>query len=232
MKVFIAELFGTAVLVLMGCGSAVLTGYGPAFPMGMLPVALTFGLSVTAMAYAIGPVSGCHINPAVTLGVWASGRMPTSQVPGYIIAQLIGGVAGAFILYLIVTGKVAGYDLAKDGLGANGWGEGYLGAYGLGSAVLAELVGTVIFLATILGVTQKEGGHPASAGLAIGLTLVLVHLVFINVTGVSVNPARSLGPAIFIGGKALSQLWLFLVVPSIGGLIAGFLFRVGLFEAE
>jgi aquaporin Z len=232
MKVFIAELFGTAVLVLMGCGSVVLAGYGPSFPMGMLPVALTFGLSVTAMAYAIGPVSGCHINPAVTLGVWAAGRMPTSQVPGYIIAQLIGGVAGAFVLYLMTTGKIAGYDVAKDGLGQNGWGEGYLGAFGLRSAILAELVGTVIFLAAILGVTQREGGHPATAGLAIGLTLVLVHLVFINVTGVSVNPARSLGPAIFVGGKALSQLWLFLIVPSIGGIIAGLLFRTRLLAAE
>jgi aquaporin Z len=184
------------------------------------------------MAYAIGPVSGCHINPAVTLGVWAAGRMPTSQVPGYIIAQLIGGIAGAFVLYLMTTGKIAGYDVAKDGLGQNGWGEGYLGAYGLRSAILAELVGTGIFLAAILGVTQREGGHPATAGLAIGLTLVLVHLVFINVTGVSVNPARSLGPAIFAGGKALSQLWLFLIVPSIGGIIAGLLFRTGLLAAE
>jgi aquaporin Z len=231
MKAFIAELFGTAVLVLMGCGSVVLAGYGPSFPMGMLPVALTFGLSVTAMAYAIGPISGCHINPAVTLGVWAAGRMPTGRVISYIVAQLIGGIVGAFVLYLMTTGKIAGYDLAKDGLGQNGWGEGYLGGFGLRSAILAELLGTIIFLAAILGVTQNEGGHPATAGLAIGLTLVLVHLVFINVTGVSVNPARSLGPALFAGGKALSQLWLFLIVPSIGGLIAGSLFRIGLFEA-
>ena len=227
---FVAELFGTAVLVLMGCGSVVLAGYGPSFPLGMLPVALTFGLSVTAMAYAIGPVSGCHINPAVTLGVWAAGRMPTSQVPVYIVAQLIGGILGAAILYLMATGKLAGYDIAKNGLGRNGWGEGYLGGYGMGSAMLAEFIGTLIFLAAILGVTHEEGGQPATAGLAIGLTLVLVHLVFINVTGVSVNPARSLGPALFAGGDALSQLWLFLVVPSVGGLVAGFLYRIKLLE--
>src|SRR5262249_8684959 len=162
----------------------------------------TFGLSVTAMAYAIGPISGCHINPAVTLGVWAAGRMPTSEVIGYIIAQLVGGVVGAGVLYLIATGKLAGYDVAKDRLGQNGWGEGYRGGFGTGSAILAEFLGTLIFLAAILGVTQREGGHPATAGLAIGLTLVLVHLVFINVTGVSVNPARSLGPALFAGSKA------------------------------
>ena len=147
------------------------------------------------MAYAIGPVSGCHINPAVTLGVWAAGRMPTSRVLGYIIAQLIGGILGAWILYLMATGKLAGYDVAKDGLGQDGWGEGYGGGYGMGSAILAEFLGTLIFLAAILGVTQEDGGHPATAGLAIGLTLALVHIVFINVTGVGVNPARSLGPA-------------------------------------
>jgi aquaporin Z len=228
---YIAELFGTAVLVLLGCGSVVLAGYGPAFPVGMLPVAFAFGLSVMAMAYGIGPISGCHINPAVTLGVWAAGRMPTSEVPGYIIAQLIGGVVGAGLLYLLATGKLAGYDVAKDGLGQNGWGEGYLGGFGTGSAILAEFLGTLIFLVAILGSTQKTGGHPATAGLVIGLTLVLIHIVFINVTGVSVNPARSLGPALFAGSKALSQLWLFLIVPSVGGLVAGLLFRSKLFES-
>ncbi len=231
MNKYIAELFGTAVLVLMGCGSVVLAGYGPSFPVGMLPVALTFGLSVTAMAYGIGPISGCHINPAVTLGVWAAGRMPTSEVPGYIVSQLIGGIVGAGILYVMATGKLAGYDIAKDGLGQDGWGEGYLGGYGTGAAMLAEFIGTLIFLTAILGATQKDGGHPATAGLAIGLTLVLVHIVFINVTGVGVNPARSLGPAIFVGGKALAQVWLFLIVPSVAGLCAGFLFRSKLFEA-
>jgi aquaporin Z len=228
---YIAELFGTAVLVLLGCGSVVLAGYGPAFPVGMLPVAFAFGLSVMAMAYGIGPISGCHINPAVTLGVWAAGRMPTSEVPGYIIAQLIGGVVGAGLLYLLATGKLAGYDVAKDGLGQNGWGEGYLGGFGTGSAILAEFLGTLIFLVAILGSTQKTGGHPATAGLIIGMTLVLIHIVFINVTGVSVNPARSLGPALFAGSKALSQLWLFLIVPSVGGLVAGLLFRSKLFES-
>ena len=228
---YIAELFGTAVLVLMGCGAVVLTGYPTAFPLGMLPIAFAFGLSVMAMAYGIGPISGCHINPAVTLGVWSAGRMPFSEAIGYIISQCIGAIIGAGILYLLVTGKLAGYDVAKAGLGQNGWGDGYLGAYGTGSAMIAEFVGTLIFLVAILGVTQKNGGHPGTAGLAIGLTLVLIHIVFINVTGVSVNPARSLGPALFVGGNALAQLWLFLIVPSVGGIVAGLLFKAKLFEA-
>jgi aquaporin Z len=131
----------------------------------------------------------------------------------------------------MATGKLAGYDIAKDGLGQNGWGEGHGGGYGTVTAVLAEFIGTLIFLTAILGVTQKEGGHPATAGLAIGLTLALIHIVFINVTGVGVNPARSLGPALFVGGTALSQIWLFLIVPSVAGLVAGFLFKAKLFEA-
>ncbi|SDR51130.1 aquaporin Z [Rhizobiales bacterium GAS113] len=228
---YIAELFGTAVLVLVGCGSVVLSGFGPTFPMGILPVGLAFGLAVTAMAYGIGPISGCHINPAVTLGVWAAGRMPASDVVGYIISQIIGAIIGASLLYVLATGKLAGYDLAKGGLGANGWGEDYLGAYGTGAAVLAEFLATLIFIVVILGVTQKNGGQPATAGLAIGLTLFILHLAFINVTGLSVNPARSLGPAVFVGGHALSQLWLFLIVPSVAGLCAGFLFKAKLFEA-
>jgi aquaporin Z len=229
---YVAELFGTAMLVLVGCGSVVLGGYGQSFPLGILPVALAFGLTVMAMAYGIGAISGCHINPAVTLGLWAAGRMPTSDVPGYIVAQLVGGIIGAGILYIIAMGKLAGYDIATAGLGQNGWGEGYLGGYGTSSAVLAEFIGTLVFLVAILGVTQNKGGHPAMAGLAIGLTLVLVHLPFVNVTGLGVNPARSLGPAVFVGGKAISQLWLFLVVPSIAGLCAGFFFRMAVRREE
>lgn len=223
MKKFVAEFIGTAVLVLMGCGAAVLTGYGSA-PIGMLAIAFAFGLSVTAMAYGIGPISGCHINPAVTVGVWAAGRMPTAEVPVYIIAQILGGIAGAGLLYLIATGKVGGYDVATQGLGQNGWGEGYGGGFGFTSTVLVEIVGTFIFLVAILGATSKLGSGPA-AGLAIGLTLVLIHITFIPVSGVSVNPARSIGPALFVGGKALQQLGVFIVAPLVGALLAGLLFK-------
>lgn len=228
MKTFVAEFIGTAVLVLFGCGSAVLTGYGSA-PIGMLAIAFAFGLAVTSMAYGIGHVSGCHINPAVTLGVWAAGRLPTSELPKYWAAQILGGIAGAAILYMIASGKLAGFDVAKSGLGQNGWGEGYIGGYGLGAAVVAELVGTFIFLVVILGSTSKAGITQA-AGLAIGLSLVMIHIVFIPVTGVSVNPARSIGPALFAGGKAISQLWLFIVVPLVGAFLAGLLFKLKILE--
>ena len=224
MKKYVAEFIGTATLVLLGCGAVVIGGFGPAFPMGILPVALAFGLAVTAMAYGIGPVSGCHINPAVTVALWASGRMKSSEVPGYIIAQVLGGIAGAGLLLLVMQGKLAGYDLAKGGLGQNGWGPGYLGGYGTGAAFLVEVVATFLFTLVILGVTSKAGALLV-AGLAIGLTLTVIHIVFINVTGVSVNPARSIGPAIFVGGTALAQIWLFIIAPIIGAAIAGFLFK-------
>lgn len=224
MQKYLAEFIGTLTLVLIGCGSVVLGGYGPTFPVGMLPVAFAFGLAVTGMAYGIGPISGCHINPAVTVGVWMAGRMKTADVPGYIIAQCLGGIAGAGILLLIAQGKLQGYDLAAGGLGQNGWGQGYQGEYGTGAAVIAEFVATFIFLVVILGSTSEKGATPA-AGLAIGLTLVIIHVTFIRVTGVSVNPARSLGPAVFVGGNALSQLWLFVVVPIVAGAVAGLLFK-------
>ncbi len=237
MKKYIAEAIGTATLVLIGCGSATLGGLGgvvgggQAFgPLALLPIAFAFGLAVTGMAYGIGPVSGCHINPAVTIGVWSAGRMPTSEVPGYIIGQIVGAIGGAAILYIILSGKAGGWDLAKGGLGANGWGEGYLGAYSMGAAFLTEFVGTFIFLVVILGATSKAGATPA-AGLAIGLTLVIIHITFINVTGVSVNPARSLGPAVFVGGNALAQLWLFIVAPIAGALCAGLMFKSRILEA-
>lgn len=233
MKKYIAEFIGTAVLVLIGCGSATIGELGGALgapgigAVALLPIAFAFGLAVTGMAYGIGPVSGCHINPAVTLGVWSAGRMPTSEVPGYIISQILGGVAGAAILYIILSGKGAGWD---GGLGANGWGEGYGGGYSLAAAFLTEFVGTFIFLVVILGATSKAGATPA-AGLAIGLTLVIIHITFIKVTGVSVNPARSLGPALLLGGKALSQVWLFFVAPIAGALAAGALFKARILEA-
>jgi aquaporin Z len=176
------------------------------------------------MAYGIGHISGCHINPAVTVGVWAAGRMPSAEVPVYVIAQFLGGIVGAGLLYLIVTGKVGGYDVATAGLGQNGWGPGYIGQFGFTSAVLAEVIGTFVFLVVILGSTSKAGITPA-AGLAIGFSLVMIHIAFIPVTGVSVNPARSLGPALFVGGKALQQVGLFLVAPFVGALLAGFLFK-------
>ncbi|MGA0562487.1 aquaporin [Ancylobacter sp. VNQ12] len=229
MKKYVAEFLGTAVLVLFGCG-AVVTGYAAISPVWFLAVAFAFGLSVTVMAYGIGPISGCHINPAVSLGVWAAGRLPASELPGYIIGQLLGGVFGAGVLYAIVSGKIGGYDIATLGFAQNGWGEGYGGGYSMGSAILVELVTTFVFLVVILGATSKAGTTPA-AGLAIGWALVLIHIVFIPVTGVSVNPARSLGPAVFAGGQALSQLWLFIVFPPIGAIAAGLLFRKRLLEA-
>jgi aquaporin Z len=224
MKKYVAEFIGAAALVLLGCGAVVIGGFGPAWPMGILPVALAFGLTVTAMAYGIGPISGCHINPAVTIAVWSAGRMKTSDVPGYIIAQLLGAIVGAGLLLLLLQGKIGGYDLVKGGLGQNGWGTGYLGGYTMWAAFLTEVIATFIFTLVILGATSKSGATPV-AGLVIGLTLVLLHLPFINITGLSVNPARSAGLALFVGGQALSQLWLFLVAPVIGGFIAGQLFK-------
>jgi aquaporin Z len=222
---YLAELIGTAVLVLMGCGSVAIAGYGPSFPVGMLPVALAFGLAVTAMAYTIGPISGCHINPAVTASFWAAGRMQPTEAIGYIISQVVGGIVGAVIIVIIVKGKLGGYDIAANGLGQNGWGEGYGGGFGIGAAIVTEIVATFIFTLVILNATHGRAGAGLVAGLVIGLTLAIIHIVFIPVTGVSVNPARSLGPAIFVGGKALAQVWLFLIMPLVGGLIAGWVYR-------
>jgi aquaporin Z len=237
MKKYLAEAFGTAVLVLVGCGSVTLGRYGAMIggadaiaPLAVLPVGLAFGLAVTAMAYGIGPVSGCHINPAVTLGVWSAGRMKTSDVPGYIVAQIVGGILGAGLLYLILSGKPGGWDLATAGLGQNGWGPKYLGEYSTAAAFITEFVATFIFVTVILGATSAAGST-AVAGLAIGLTLFILHLAFVYVTGVSVNPARSLGPALFVGGAALSQMWLFVVAPIAGAVAAGALFKARVLEA-
>lgn len=217
---YIAECFGTAVLVLIGCGAAAMGGD---VQLGTLGIAFAFGLAVLAMAYAIGPVSGAHINPAVTLGALSAGRIGTTEAIGYIIAQGIGAVIGAAILVLILSGKLSG---EPSGLGQNGWGEGYLGGYGMQAALVTEFVGTFIFVIVVLSATDsRRMGH--FAGLAIGLTLVMIHIAFIPVTGVSVNPARSLGPALFAGAQALSQLWLFLVVPALAGLAAGLCARAG-----
>jgi aquaporin Z len=226
MKVFVAELLGTFTLVLLGCGSAVLAGG----EVGQLGIAFAFGLAIVAMAYGIGPISGCHVNPAVSFGAFVAGRMPMNTMLQYWAAQFIGALLGAGVLYLIASGS-AGYDLAANGLGENGWGSGYLGEYTLVSALVFEVVATFLFLVVILGSTQKSAPG-IFAGLAIGLTLTVIHIVGIQVTGVSVNPARSFGPAIIVGGTAISQLWLFLVAPLIGAALAGLLFRQKLLETE
>lgn len=226
MKTLIAELIGTFALVLFGCGSAVLAGG----EVGQLGIAFAFGLAIVAMAYGIGPISGCHVNPAVSFGAFIAGRMTLTSMFQYWIAQFIGAVLGAAVLYFIATGK-AGYDLAANGLGQNGWGPGYLGEYSLAAALVFEIVATFLFLVVILGSTQKSAPGMV-AGLAIGLTLAVIHIVGIQVTGVSVNPARSFGPAVIVGGTAISQLWLFFVAPLIGAALAGLLFRQKLLETE
>jgi aquaporin Z len=225
MKKYLAEFIGTFTLVLFGCGTAVVAGE----KVGFLGIAFAFGFALIAMAYGIGPISGCHINPAVSLGVFTAGRMNARDLAGYIIGQCAGAIAAALVLSVIVTGAIAGYDISKQGLGQNGWGMGYLGEYNLVAAVTFEFVATLLFVIVILGSTQEKA--PAQfAGLAIGITLVVIHILGINITGVSVNPARSLGPALLVAGKAMSQLWLFLVVPSIAGIAAGVLFKSKLLE--
>ena len=224
MNKMIAEFIGTLTLVLLGCGSAVLAGA----EVGQLGIAFAFGLAIVAMAYGIGPISGCHVNPAVSFGVFAAGRMELGQMLQYWAAQFIGALAGAALLYLIASGA-ADYSVAENGLGQNGWGSGYLGEYNLTSALIFEIVMTALFLIVILGATVA-GPANIFAGLAIGLTLAVIHIVGIQVTGVSVNPARSFGPAVIVGDQALSQLWLFIMAPLIGAGIAGVLYRVGILE--
>lgn len=226
MKKEIAEFFGTFTLVLFGCGSAVIAGAD----IGLTGISFAFGLALIGMAYGIGPVSGCHINPAVSLGAVAAGRMQIKEAIRYIIAQVAGAIVAALILLMIASGK-ADYSVAENGLGQNGWGAGYLGEYTVVAAFVFEVVATFLFMVVILGATGA--GAPAQlAGLAIGLALVVIHLVGINVTGVSVNPARSIGPALFVGGTATAQLWLFIVAPIIGAVAAGALFRSGLLDAD
>lgn len=224
-KKLAAEFLGTATLVLFGCGAAVLAGD----QVGQLGIAFAFGLAVVAMAYGIGPVSGCHINPAISFGAFAAGRMGAGEMLQFWLAQFLGALAGAGVLLVIASGR-AEYSLPLDGLGQNGWGEGYLGAYGQGAAFLFEVVATFLFVVVVLGATQT-GAPGMMAGLAIGLTLVVIHIVGIQVTGVSVNPARSFGPALVVGGKAMAQLWLFIAAPLIGAGLAGLAFRLRLLSA-
>ena len=220
-KKLAAEAIGTFWLTFAGCGSAVIAAGFPQVGIGLTGVSLAFGLTVVTMAYAIGHVSGCHLNPAVTVGLAAGGRFPVNQIVPYIVAQLAGAIAGAGLLYLIASGA-PGFDLAK-GFASNGYGEHSPGRYSLAAGVLMEIVMTMIFLFIIMGATH--GKAPAGfAPLAIGLGLALIHLVSIPVTNTSVNPARSTGPALFVGGWALQQLWMFWVAPLIGGVLGGALY--------
>jgi aquaporin Z len=221
-KKLVAEFIGTFWLVLGGCGSAVLAAAFPEVGIGLAGVSLAFGLTVLTMAYAIGHISGCHLNPAVTIGLWAGGRHPIGEVLPYILAQVIGAIAGAFVLYMIASGK-AGFDVA-GGLASNGYGAHAPGAYSLQAGFLTEIVMTLMFLLIILGATDRRA--PAGfAPIAIGLGLTLIHLISIPVTNTSVNPARSTGPALMVGDWAIAQLWLFWVAPIAGALIAGFVYR-------
>ncbi|MES2682889.1 MAG: aquaporin Z [Pseudomonadota bacterium] len=217
-----AEFLGTFWLVLGGCGSAVLAAAFPGVGIGLLGVSLAFGLTVLTGAYALGPISGGHFNPAVSVGLWAGGRFPGSQLLPYIAAQVMGGIAGAGVLYLIASGK-ADFSLA-GGFASNGYGEHSPGQYSLMAAAVSELVMTFMFLIIILGTTHHRA-PVGFAGLAIGLALTLIHLISIPVTNTSVNPARSTGPALFVGGWALQQLWLFWVMPIVGAAVAGFFYK-------
>ena len=225
-KKMIAEVIGTAILVLFGCGAAVLMGA----QIGMLGISLAFGLAIVAAAYGLGAISGAHLNPAVSFGMVMAGRMTIADFAAYAAAQIVGAILGATVLYLIATGK-SDYNIVTNGLGQNGYGLGYLGEYSLNAALIFEAVMTFLFVTVILGATGT-GSASGFAGLAIGLTLAAIHLVGINVTGVSVNPARSIGPAIFVGGTAISQLWVFIVAPLVGGALAGLAYRAGITRAD
>lgn len=218
-----AEFIGTFWLVLGGCGSAVLAAAFPNVGIGLLGVSFAFGLTVLTMVYAVGHISGCHLNPAVSFGLWAGKRFPASDLIPYIIAQVLGAVVGAFVIYLIATGK-AGFDVVQSGFAANGYEAHSPGGYSLFAALVSEIVMTYMFLIVIMGATH--GRAPVGfAGIAIGLALTLIHLISIPVTNTSVNPARSTGPAIFVGGWALAQLWLFWVAPIIGAILAGWTYQ-------
>jgi aquaporin Z len=222
MKRLIAEFVGTLWLVLGGCGSAVLAAAYPDLGIGFVGVAIAFGLTVVTMAYAIGHISGCHLNPAVSVGLWIGGRFDRKELIPYIIAQVLGGIAGAGILYIIASGK-AGFEIG--GFAANGYGEHSPGGYGMLSALVTEVAMTFMFLIIILGATHAKAPK-GFAGLAIGLGLTLIHLISIPVTNTSVNPARSTSQALFVGDWALGQLWLFWVAPIVGAVLAGLVYKM------
>jgi aquaporin Z len=222
MRKLVAELVGTFILVFGGCGAAVFSAAFPAVGIGLLGVSLAFGLTVVGCAYGLGHVSGCHLNPAVTIGLCVGRRFSWREAPGYVAAQLVGAVLGAAALVLLLKGGPQGYDASVGGLAANGYGDHSPGHYGLASALVAEVVFTFIFLTVIMGATSKRAAA-GFAGIPIGLTLTLVHLIGIPITNLSVNPARSTGPALFVGGWAIEQLWLFWVAPIAGAAAAGLL---------
>lgn len=222
MKKYAAELVGTFWLVLGGCGSAVLAAAFPNLGIGLLGVALAFGLTVLTMAFATGHISGCHLNPAVSVGLWAGGRFPAKELVPYILAQVVGGILAGGVLFLIASGK-AGFDLS-GGFAANGYADHSPGGYGLGAALIAEVVMTMMFLVVILGATDRRAPQ-GLAPVAIGLCLTLIHLISIPVTNTSVNPARSTGVAVFVGDWAVSQLWLFWLAPIVGGLLGAAVYR-------
>ena len=226
-KKFLAEVLGTAILVLFGCGAAVIAGADGTTGIGLTGISLAFGLAIIAAAYGLGPISGANLNPAVSLGAMLAGRIGTGTFVAYAIAQILGAIIGALVLYVIASGSGSW----TGGLGQNGFGPGYLGEYSLAAALVFEFVMTFIFVTVILGATQT-GAPAAMAGLAIGLTLAAIHLVGIKVTGVSVNPARSIGPALFVGGQALKDLWVFIVAPLAGGALAGVVHKAGLTRAD
>ncbi|TOJ48429.1 aquaporin Z [Vibrio parahaemolyticus] len=223
MNKYLAEAFGTFWLVLGGCGSAVLAAGFPDVGIGLLGVALAFGLTVLTMAFAIGHVSGCHLNPAVTVGLWAGGRFDTKDVAPYIIAQVIGGLIAGGILYVIATGQ-AGFDVVGSGFAANGYGEHSPGQYSMLAALVSEIVMTMMFLIVIMGATDKRAPQ-GFAPIAIGLCLTLIHLISIPVTNTSVNPARSTAVAMYVGDWAVSQLWLFWVAPIVGGVLGAVIYK-------
>ncbi|HGF5082786.1 TPA: aquaporin Z [Vibrio parahaemolyticus] len=223
MNKYLAEAFGTFWLVLGGCGSAVLAAGFPDVGIGLLGVALAFGLTVLTMAFAIGHISGCHLNPAVTVGLWAGGRFDTKDVAPYIIAQVIGGLIAGGILYVIATGH-AGFDVVGSGFAANGYGEHSPGQYSMLAALVSEIVMTMMFLIVIMGATDKRAPQ-GFAPIAIGLCLTLIHLISIPVTNTSVNPARSTAVAMYVGDWAVSQLWLFWVAPIVGGVLGAVIYK-------
>jgi aquaporin Z len=222
MTKYLAELIGTFWLVLGGCGSAVLAAAFPEVGIGLAGVSLAFGLTVLTMAFAIGHISGCHLNPAVSIGLWAGGRFPASKLPGYIVAQVLGAIAAGGVLYLIASGK-AGFSVSS-GFGANGYGEHSPGQYSMMAALVCEVVMTAMFLIVILGATDARAPQ-GFAPLAIGLALTLIHLISIPVTATSVNPARSTGVAVYVGGWALAQLWLFWIAPIVGAILGAVTYR-------
>jgi len=227
MNKYFAEFVGTSILVIFGCGTAVVAGD----KVGIVGIAFAFGFALIGAAYGIGPISGCHINPAVSLGVFTAGRMSLKDMIGYWVGQFCGGIVGAGVVWVIAHGMGGGFSRHVSGLGQNGWGAGYQGGYNLNSAMMFEFVATLIFVVVILGATQKAAPS-GFAGLVIGITLVAIHIFGIRVTGVSVNPARSFGPALLVGGQAMAQVWLFLLVPSVAGVVAGLLFKTGLLSAD